>query len=53
MFFIIDNQRGILSYQFDNYLAVHEEPEHITYVRTYRSTWTVLYMETFFLFVIL
>ena len=35
-FFIIDNQRGILS-KFDNYLAVHEEPERITYVRTYRS----------------
>ena len=29
---------------------VHEEPEHITRFRTYRSTWTVVYMETFFLF---
>jgi len=47
MFFIIDNVRGILS-KFDNYLAVHEEPERITYVRTHRSAWTVLYMKTFF-----
>ena len=25
----------------DNYIAVHEEPEHITYFRIYRSAWTV------------
>ena len=29
--------------KFDNYLAVHEEPEHITYVRIYRFAWIVLY----------
>ena len=50
VFFIIDNQRGILPYKFDNYLAVHEERKHITYVRTYCSVWTVLYMETVFFF---
>jgi len=44
MLFERDNQQGILSYQFDNYLAVHEEPELITYFRTYRSAWTVLYL---------
>jgi len=27
---------------------MHEEPEHITYFRTNRSAWTVLYMEKFF-----
>ena len=33
----------------DNYIAVHEEPEHITYFRIYRSAWTVFFnMETFF-----
>jgi len=32
---------------------MHEEHEHITYVCTYRSAWIVLYMETFFLSVIL
>jgi len=37
-----------LSTKFDNYLAMHEEPEHITYFRTHHSAWTVLYMETFF-----
>ena len=37
-------------YKFDNYLAVREEPERIPYVRTYRSAWTVLYMETFLSF---
>jgi len=30
---------------FGHYLAVHEEPKHITDFRTYRSAWTVLYME--------
>jgi len=49
MFFTIDNQRGILSTKFDNYLAMHEEPEHIIYCRTYRSARTVLYMEIYFL----
>ena len=34
--------------KLDNYLAVHVEPEHITYFRTNRSAWIVLYMETFF-----
>jgi len=34
--------------KFDNYLDMHQEPEHIIYFRTYRSTWTVLYIETFF-----
>ena len=29
---------------------MREEPEHITYVRTYRSPSTVLYMLTFFFF---
>ena len=36
--------------KFDNYLAVHEVPEHINYSRTYRSAWTVLFMETCFSF---
>jgi len=27
---------------------VHEESESINYFRTYRSAWTVLYIETFF-----
>ena len=27
---------------------MQEEPELITYFHTYRSAWTVLYMETFF-----
>jgi len=48
-FFIIDNQRGIIPTKFDNYLAVHEKPEHITYFRTKRSAWAFLYKETFFL----
>jgi len=49
VFFIIDNQRGILFFptRLDNYLAVHEESEHITYFRTYRSAWTVLYTIVF------
>ena len=46
MFFIIDNQRGILT-KNDNYHAVHEEPEHITNVCTNRSAWTVVYLESF------
>ena len=29
---------------------MHEEPEHISYVRTYRSAWTVLEMEMLFFF---
>ena len=41
MIFIKDNQQGILSY---------EKPEHITYFRTYRSTWSVLFRETGFFF---
>jgi len=51
MFFITDKltiDEEYLPTKFDNYLAMHEEPEHITYFRTHRSTWTVLYMETFF-----
>ena len=49
MFVIIDiiNAEYIPT-KFDNYLVVHEEPEHITYFRTNISAWTVLYMETFF-----
>ena len=27
---------------------MHEDPEHITYFRAYRSEWKVLYMEKFF-----
>ena len=29
---------------------MHEEPEHLTYVRTYRTAWTVLSVETCFFF---
>ena len=47
MFFIIDKY---FSTKFENYLAVHEKPEHITFVRTYRSSWIVLYIETVFFF---
>ena len=32
--------------KFDNYV----DPEHITYFRTYRSAWTVMYMKTFLSF---
>jgi len=46
MFFIIDKY---FSTKFENYLAVHEKPEHITYFRMYRSAWIILYMETLFL----
>jgi len=50
MFFIIDNINAeYIPSKFDNYLVVHEEPEHLTYFRTNISAWTVLYMETFFL----
>jgi len=48
IFNVFHNRQSILFYQFDNYLAVHEESESINYFRTYRSAWTVLYIETFF-----
>ena len=47
MFFPKINEE-YFSTEFNNYRAVHEEPELITYCRTYRSAWTVVYMETFF-----
>ena len=34
MFFIIDNEEYLIYTQYDNYLAVHKEPEHKTYFRT-------------------
>ena len=46
IFFIIGNQRR--NTKFDDYLAVHDEPELIIFFRTYRSAWIVLYMKTFF-----
>ena len=50
MFFMIDNQRGILSNQIRQLpCRAREALKHITYFRTYSSAWTVLYMETFFL----
>ena len=48
LFFVIDNQ--YFPTKFDNNDYLHEEPEHITYVRTYRSARTVLYVKTFFFF---
>ena len=51
MFFMIDNQRGILSNQIRQLpCRAREATTHITYFRTYSSAWTVLYMETFFYF---
>ena len=51
MFFMIDNQRGILSNQIRQLpCRAREAPTHITYFRTYSAAWTVLYMETFFYF---
>ena len=50
MFFIIANQQGILSYQIRQLPCRARGAEHETYVRTYRSAWTVLYMETCFSF---
>jgi len=52
VFFIIDTQLVILSYQILQLPCMHEEPEHITYFLTYRSAWTILYVETVFLSVI-
>ena len=49
MFFLRDNQQGILSYQSQQLPCRAREAEHITYFLTYCSVWTVLYMETFFL----
>ena len=49
VFFLINEE--YFPTKFDDYLAVHEEPEHITYFRTYGSAWTVLYMETLFLYI--
>ena len=37
MFFHSTLNKAYFPTKFDNYLAVHEEPEHITHVRTYRS----------------
>ena len=34
--------------RFDNYIAVHEDPEHITYFRTYRSAWMDTWGRFFF-----
>jgi len=50
MFFFIKDNKDYFHTKFDNYLAVHEEPEQITYFRNYRYAWTVLYIETWFTF---
>jgi len=53
MFNVLHNRQSkrntFLPSKFDNYFAVHEEPKHITYFRTYHTAWTVLYIEPFFL----
>ena len=48
MFFIIDYRRGLLTYQIRQ-LPYRARGDR-THVHTYRSAWTVLYTETFFLF---
>ena len=49
IYFFHNRQSTRNTTKFDNYLVVHEGPEHITYFRIYCSAWTVLYMKTSFL----
>ena len=50
MFFIIDNQRGILTYQIRQLPCRARGARAYNLFCTYRSAWAVLYMENIFFF---